>query len=121
MPSAVDPLVFELIDLAQLAFPRPVASAEAIFGGDPGPHRALTDLSGTADPGAALRPELGYPDDEVLDTLNAVVGDITAALGEQHPALAEIERGTIAFAPADHGALLATVRAGDDEVVRGNA
>ena len=50
--STVDPLLFELVDLAQLAFPRPVASAEAVFGGDAGPRRALVDLSGTADPGA---------------------------------------------------------------------
>jgi hypothetical protein len=57
--QAADPLLFELVDLAQLAFPRPVASAEAVFGGEPGPRRALIDLSGTADPGAALRPDLG--------------------------------------------------------------
>jgi hypothetical protein len=116
--QAADPLLFELVDLAQLAFPRPVASAEAVFGGEPGPRRALIDLSGTADPGAALRPDLGYPDEEVLDTLNAVVGDVTAALVSEHPALGEVDRGAVRFEPAAHGALVVTVHAGDDVVYR---
>lgn len=79
-----DALLFELLDLLPLAFPRPVDTARVEFQPGPTPERAcLGDLSGSARDDAPDRPELGFPDEEILDTLNVVVGDLIEAVGQK--------------------------------------
>lgn len=105
--------LLELLDLMQLAFPHPVRAAEVQFGPRFDQERSvLTDLSGEKDEQSCARPELGYPDEEVLDTINEVVGDLTAAFEVPPAAEGHI---TMAYEPSPTGGVTISI-AGTDTV-----
>jgi len=101
--ASPDALLFELLDLLPLSFPRPVREARIAFMPGPDANRAcLGDLEGKTEEDAPERPELGFPDDEILDTLNVVIGDLTEAIAARTGA--PIVRGYVDIhAPEDDG------------------
>lgn len=120
--AAPDAFLFELLDLLQLAFPGPVdggdvkfAPADAIDagGGEGRARAALVDLTAQATPSAPQRPDLGYPDDEVLDTLNAVLGDVVAGVEALTGDGVATSTGVVRFARDPDGAVVATVSTDD--------
>lgn len=80
MNATPDELLLELMDLVTLAFPEPLRTAKVVFvPSDDGTRPALTDLSGVARAGSVKRPDLGHKDGEVLDFINALLGDLATA------------------------------------------
>ncbi len=72
-----DELLLELIDTVSLTFPEPLRTMTITFTkNEDGARPALTDLAGVARPGGVRRPELGHKDAEVLDAVNALLGDL---------------------------------------------
>lgn len=116
-PISPDELFFELYDWLPLAFERPVSEAELAFGPtDDGAQICLIDLTGTAPAAAPPRPELGYADDEVLDTLNALIGALGHMFGERIRFAPQ--RGKLVLRPPDGDGAQAFWWVDADDVVR---
>ena len=75
-----DELLLELMDLCALAFPAPLTQLKVSFvANEDGLRPALADLNGRSAVGAVQRPDLGHADNEVLDAINALLGDFADA------------------------------------------
>ena len=75
-----DELLLELMDLCALAFPASLRQVKVSFvENDDGQRPALADLDGVSPPQSVARPDLGHSDNEVLDAINALLGDFADA------------------------------------------
>ena len=106
-----DELLLELMDLCALAFPEPLTELVVSFvPNEDGKRPALSNLDGRADvrspvvAGApdATRPDLGHADGEVLDAINALLGDFADATLRQGGV--KVLQGKITVVDVDDGA-----------------
>ncbi len=133
-----DELLLELMDLAALAFPEPLHELAVSFvPNEDGKRPALSNLDGKAplsssslsslsgssssgtssssDSGDARRPDLGHTDSEVLDAINALLGDFADATLRQGGV--KILEGQITIVDVDDGAREATLLDAAGEIV----
>ena len=115
-----DELLLELLDLVTLAFPEPLTTASITFVSSPdGTRPCLTDLSGRAPAGTPKRPELGHVDNEVLDGINGLLGELANAT--ERKAAMRVTNGRIEVAAAgpdgETQVILVEVD-GDESIVR---
>jgi hypothetical protein len=98
-------LFLELLDLLALFFPHVVSRARVHFSpAVDGRYPGLTEIDGEAPEGAAQRPALGYSDEEVLGSINAVLHDLTDAVDAEAQFRVLQGRIEIDFDPADQSA-----------------
>ncbi len=75
-----DELLLELMDLCALALPAPLNQLRVSFvPNQDGLRPALADLDARSPVGEVQRPDLGHSDNEVLDAINALLGDFAEA------------------------------------------
>jgi hypothetical protein len=73
-------LLLELLDLLALFFPQGMGQATLHFEpASAGDYPGLTEITGEAAPDPTPRPALGYSDEDVLNSVNAVLRDLTDA------------------------------------------
>lgn len=108
-----DALLFELLELTVLAFPRPPRAVELIFAPtDAGDAPALTDLRARPHEGAVSRPDLGYTDAEIMDGMNAALVDFLTLIGDERGAPVLAGKLTLVDDHASGGVIATTT--GDD-------
>jgi hypothetical protein len=82
---SVDALFLEMLDLLNVTFPQiPREATISFLPTTDGSRACLSDMNCKAAPGIQERPDLGYDDDDLLASMNAVVGDLLAAIREQN-------------------------------------
>jgi hypothetical protein len=118
-PPAVNPkdaLLFELLELTVLAFPRPPRAVELFFEpNNAGDAPALTDLRARPHEGAPERPDLGYTDEEIMDGMNATLADLLTVIGFERGAPVISGKLTLVDDLASGGVIATTI--GDDNSV----
>ncbi|MDP2345277.1 MAG: hypothetical protein Q8O67_30315 [Deltaproteobacteria bacterium] len=98
-----DELLLELMDLCALAFPAPLTQLKVSFvANEDGKRPALADLDGRSAANGVQRPDLGHKDNEVLDAINALLGDFAEATLAQGGVM--ILHGSIAMSDDVDGA-----------------
>jgi len=115
-----DELLLELLDLVTLAFPEPLANARITFVPSPdGARPCLTDLGGDAPLGGAKRPDLGHDDNETLDAINGLLGELADATERKAGLRVVGGRLEVKAGPGDGSSEVALIEDdGEESVVR---
>ena len=83
-----DSLLLEMLDLLHVCFPQiPQSATISFLPSTDGSRACLSDMECQAAPESGYRPELGYDDEDLLASMNAVVGDLVESIRQQNNAL----------------------------------
>jgi len=82
---SVDALFLEMLDLLNVTFPQvPREATISFLPTTDGSRACLSDINCKAKPATQARPDFGYDEDDLLASMNAVIGDLLAAIREQN-------------------------------------
>lgn len=80
-----DSLFLEMLDLLHVCFPQiPQSATISFLPSNDGARACLSDMECQAAPESGYRPELGYDDEDLLASMNAVVGDLVESIRQQN-------------------------------------